>query len=321
MSFARRIGVALAIVGAVAPLAAATAQRSSPGYTYRLRMTSRVTRPNGRTTDYVVMSGHALVTEKAGRLDVDDASWQGGGIVLRDSYILYDSTSMTIVQTRGRQLVRLALANLEHDLSGTSVPGTVVKISDAAVNIEKLGAGEPILGMATTRYRITQDYKVAAKTTLAMRNSTEHLVEDVWMADEQKRLANPFARLLRAGPGSGDSELLTRTADARSRMGRGVPLRTVTSNTSTSNRNEVTQTVTTMEVTDLHAETIDDDILAAPTDYQVVAVSELAWPATTAQRAQAGQPAKVSRPDGTGAAAAEAKGDLVKILHGMGRRP
>ena len=321
MSIVRRIGVALAIAGSVIPLAAATAQRSSPGYTYRLTTTGRVTRPDGRTTDYIVMSGRALVTEKAGRLDVDGASRQGGGIAHKDSYILYDATSMTIVQPRDRQMVRLALENLERNLAGGGIPGTSIQISDVAVAFEKLGAGEPLLGMATTKYRITQDYKITAKMPLRSRNSSEHIVQDVWMADEQKGLVNPFARLFGAGPGSGYSELLTKTAEAQSRMGRGIPLRTVTTNTSTSGRNDVTQSVTTMEVTDLHAENIDDDILAAPTDYQVVQVGELAEAPAAREGAQSRQPAKVARPAGADNSAAEAKGDLVKILHGMGRRP
>jgi hypothetical protein len=323
MSIARRIGVALAIAGSVVPLAAASSQRASPGYTYRLRTTGRVTEPNGRTTDYVIMSGRALVSEKGGRLDVDEASPKRGAMAVKDSYILYDSTSMTVVSPKNRQIVRLSLDTLERELWAASVPGTRVTISDVAVNLEKLGAGEPMLGRATTRYRITQDFKVAATMAPVSRSSTEHIVQDFWMADEQKGLANPFARLgvFRAGPASGFGELLTRTAEARSSMGRGVPLKTVTTNTSTSNRNGVTQTVTTMEVTDLQAENVDDDILVAPTDYQAVVVSELARTAQNSQGAQPGEPAKVARPAATDNAAAEAKQGLVKTLHGMGRRP
>ena len=143
------------------------------------------------------------------------------------------------------------------------------------------------------------------------------------MADEQKGLANPFARLAppRAGPGSG--ELLTKTGEAQRGMGRGIPLRTITTSTSTSNRNEVTQTVTTMEVTGLQAERVDDDILAAPSDYQLAGLSEL--PRIASQGPQAGEPAKAgksgAKPAATGNAAAEAKDGFVKILHGMGRRP
>ena len=219
-------------------------------------------------------------------------------------------------------MVRLSLANLERDLAGGGIPGTFVKISDVAVTFEKLGAGEQIIGRATTKYRITQDYKVAATMPLGRsRNSTEHIVQEFWVADEQKGLANPFARLSRSGPGSGFSEIVTKTAEARSTMGRGIPLRIVTTNTSTSSTSAVTQTVTTMEITDLQSENVDDDILAAPTDYQVVQVSELAGTAPSSQAAKAGQPAKGARPAGSDNSAAEAKGDFVKIRHGMGRRP
>jgi hypothetical protein len=231
---------------------------------------------------------------------------------------------MTIVAPRDRQMVRLSRANLERELTGASIPGTVVKISDVAVAFDTLGLGDPMLGMKTTRYRLTEDYKVAAVGPLMQkRNSTEHIVQELWIADEREGLANPFARLsrFRTGPASGFDEVRAKSAEARSRMGPGVPLKTVTTNTATSNGNEVTRTVTTMEISDLQKENVDDDILVAPTDYQVVAVSGLANTAPNAQGARTGQPAKVSRPAATGDAAAAAKGDFVKTLHGMGRRP
>jgi len=324
MSIARRIGVALAIAGFVLPLAAASSQRASAGYSYRLRTYGRVTEPNGRATDYIIMYGRALVSEKGGRLDIDEASPKRGAMAVKDNYILFDSSSMTIVAPRDRQMVRLSLDNLDRGLSGVSIPGTFVKISDVAFNFEKLGAGEPMLGRTTTKYRITQDYKVAATMPLGRsRNSTEHIVQEFWMADEQKGLANPFARLSRSGPGSGFGEIVTKTAEARNAMGRGIPLRIVTTNTSTSDRKELTETVSIMDVTDLQAENVDDDILVAPTDYQVVAMSSLTGTAPNSQAAQAGRPAKAARsaPATPDNAAADAKGDLVKILHGMGRRP
>ena len=324
MSLARRTAVALTVAVLVATPATATSQRSSPGYSYRLRITGRTTEPDGRTTDYVVMSGRALVTAQAGRLDIDDASMKRGAISGKDSYILYDSASMTIVAPRDRQMVRLSLEHLERDLTGASIPGTVVKISDVAVAFDTLGAGEPMLGLRTTRYRLTQDYTVAAVGPLMKkRNSTEHIVQELWIADEQKGLANPFGRLglFRTGPGSGSSDVMTKTAEARSRMGRGIPLKTVTTNTSTSNRDEVTRTVTTMEIVDLQKENVDDDILVAPVDYEVVTVGALANTTPNALGTRTGQPAKVSRPAATDDAAAAAKGDFVKTLHGMGRRP
>lgn len=195
-----------------------------------------------------------------------------------------------------------------------------VTISDVSSNVEELGPGEPIFGMTTTKRRITQDYKVAAKGASTTRNSTERVVQDVWMADAPKGFANPFARLrhLSADPDGRYRDVMAHAADGRRTGDRGL-LKSVTTNTSTSSRNEVTQTVTTVEVADLQAENIDDDILVAPTDYQVVAVSELTRTAPNGTRA--GERAKAANPAATGNAAADAKQDMVKLLHGMGRRP
>ena len=142
------------------------------------------------------------------------------------------------------------------------------------------------------------------------------------MADEKKALANPFARLIQfpVGTGSGFDELSTKTEEARKSIGRGVPLEIVITRTSTSSRNEVTRTLTTMEVSALAPENVDDDILVGPADYQLVAVNDLARSAPSSQRAQAGN-AKGARPAPTGDAAGAAKGEFVKTLHGMGRRP
>jgi hypothetical protein len=322
MSIARRIGIALAIAGSVVTPATASSQRASPGYSYRLRLTGRVTEPNGRTTDYVVMSGRALVTANAGRLDIDEAAWKRGAIAEKDDHILYDSASMTIVSPRFRQVARLSLGDPGREALPARAPNARATISDVTVNLEKLGAGEPMLGMATTRYRLTQDYEVAATGAVQKRSSTEHVVQELRIADERQALANPFARLIQlpVGAGSGFDELSTKTAEALRSMGRGAPLEMVVTSTSTSSRNEVTRTVTTMEVSALQPENIDDDILVAPTDYQVVAPTDLARTAPSSQRPQAGN-AKAARPAATGDAASAAKGEFVKTLHGMGRRP
>jgi len=322
MSIARRIGVALTLAGSVVPLTRASAQRTSPGYTFRLDMIGRVTDPSGRTTDYVIMSGHALVTEKAGRLDIDQASPNRGAVALKDMHVLYDSTSMTVVSPRSQQIVLLPLANLEQELSAARAPDTHVDISDTTVNVEALGTGEPISGMATTKYRVTQNYKVATKLASTTRNGTERIVQDFWMTDAPKHFVNPFVRLqhLGASPNGGYRDVIARAASDRVKD-RGIALKTVTTITSTSSRNEVMQTIIVVQVSELQAENIDDDILVAPTDYQVVALSDLPRTAPNAQGARAGQPAKVAKPAATDNAAAEAKGEFVKTLHGMGRRP
>jgi len=346
MSLAHRIGVALAIAGSGLTLAASAPRVYSPGYTYRLKIDGRVIEKNGKPKSFVVISGHATVSEKGGRLDVDEASKEQGAAADKGAYFLYDPTSMMIVSPTDKQILKISFEDLDQGISApaSNVPSARMSISDVVVSVEELGPGAPMFGMSTKKYQITSDYELAS----ADRSSTEHVVRDVWVADEKKGLANPFVRMgqLRTAAGSSSGELLKKTAEAERTMGRGIVLRTVTSTTSMLSRTEVTQSVTTMEVTDLQPAEIDDALLTTPADYQLTDISAQRKAAIAAQveqarasqleetkAAQAAAAAKPASPptakaapkaapkDVSTDAAAEAKQGFVKTLHGMGRRP
>jgi hypothetical protein len=349
MKLARRSGIALAIAGSALTLAATAPHVLSPGYTYRLKISGQVTEPNGKTKDYVVMSGKAMVNANGGRLDIEDASKERGAMTEKGGYILYDPTAMMIVSPKDKQILRFGVDDMEKGMAALSanMPGMNIKISDIAVNFEKLGPGEPLLGMATTRYRITQDYKIAMKIAFMNRSSTEHMVQEYWMADQKKGFANPFGRMgaMRPVGGGAFAELISKTSEATARMGKGIALKTVTTTTSTNNKNEVTTGVSTMEITDLQAGNVDDALLKPPADYKVVdlgeqtkALGKQLEEAKAAQAAQDGQPqgqadASAAVPDSTPsmkAAAAEAAKEAAKqkagekIRKGLGgllRRP
>jgi hypothetical protein len=338
MRFVRRSGVALALVASAVTLAAAP-RVLSPGYTYRMRITGQVTEPNGKTRDFVVMSGRAMVTAKAGRLDIEEASKERGAMAEKGGYILYDPTSMMIVNPKEKQILKFTMADMEKGMNAlaANMPGMRISITDVAVGFEKLGAAEPILGMATTRYRITQDYKLAVKMAFMNRNSTEHIVQDYWMAEQKSGFANPFARMgsMRPVGGGAFAELMTKSAEATAKMGNGIPVKTVTSSTSVNDKAEKTQSVSTMEVTELAAGNVDDALLVPPADYQVMdmgeqmkAMSAQAEQAKAAPAAEAPQEADTAASgksvvkDAAAEAAKEAaKQGIRKGLGGLMRRP
>jgi hypothetical protein len=342
MTLIRRSGVALAIAGSVLTLAAAAPRAFSPGYTYRMRISGQITEPNGKTKDYVAMSGRAMVTSKGGRLDIEEASKERGAMADKGGYILYDPTSMMIVSPKDKQILKFTFEDLEKGMGAlaANVPGMRIAITDVAVNFEKLGAGESILGMATTKYRVTQDYKIAMKVAFMNRNSTEHIVQDYWMADQKAGFANPFARMgsMRPVGGGAFAELINKSAEATAKMGKGIPIKTVTTSTSTSDKGEKTTNVSTMEVTELKSGNVDDALLVAPTDYQVMDMGAqtkaMAAQMEQARAAQAGQPAEGAQQPDTAASGKgvvkEAAGEAVKEaakqglrkgLGGMLRRP
>jgi hypothetical protein len=348
MKIARRSGLALAIAGSALSLAAATPRVFSPGYTYRMKIDSHVTEPDGKTKDYVVMSGRAMVSAKGGRLDIEEASRENGALGEKGGYILYDPTSMMIVSTKEKQVMRIGFEDMEKGMGNlaANVPGMRITVTDVNVGVEKLGAGEPLLGMATQRYRVTQDYKIAIKVAFMNRSSTEHIVQEYWMTEPKNGLANPFSRMgaMRLG-GGGFDELMTKTAEATRSMGKGMPLKTVTTSVSTNSKNEKTESVSTMLVTELHSGDVDDAMLKAPADYAVVdmgaqmkAMGAQMNQAKAAQAAQAGQaqgdaagqPAAADSTPGMKAAAIEAakeaakQGAAEKVKKGLGgflRRP
>jgi len=307
MTLTRRSGIALAVAGSVLTLAAAAPRAFSPGYTYRMRISGQVTDANGKTKDYVALSGRAMVTSKAGRLDIDEASKERGAMADKGGYILYDPTSMMIVSPKDRQILKFTFEDLEQGMSAlaANVPGMRIAVTDVAVNFEKLGPGEPLLGMSTTKFRVTQDYKLAMKVAFVNRNSSEHIVQEYWMADQKSGFANPFARMggMRPGGGGAFAELMTKTAEATAKMGNGIPVKTITTTTSTNDKGEKTTNVATMEVTELKAGNVDDALLVAPSDYQVTDIGAQTKAmaeqnrAAHAQAAQSGQPAAAAPAD------------------------
>jgi len=299
MTHARRSVVALAVAGSALTLAAAVPRVLSPGYTYRMRISGQTTDPSGKAKDYVVMSGRATVTSQNGRLDIDEASRERGAMVEQGGYLLYDPTSMMIVSPKDKQILKFTFEDLEQGMSAlaASAPGLRVTISDVAVKFEKLGPGEPLLGMSTSKYRITQDYKIAMKVAFMNRNSAEHIVQDYWMADAKSGFANPFARMGSVRPlgGSAFAELMSKTTDAMSKMGKGIPVKTFTTSTSTSDKGEQTTNVATMEVTELKSGNVDDALFVPPADYQVMDMGAqtraMSVQAEQARATQASQPA------------------------------
>lgn len=344
MLLTRRSRIVLAIAGSTLTLAAAAPRALSPGYTYRLKMTSHVTEPNGKTSESVVMSGEAKVNANGGRLDIEESSREKGAMVEKGGYILYDATSMMLVSPRDKQVIRFGFDDLGKGMAQlTNVPGMKIQVTDVKVGFEKLGAGEPMLGMATTRYRLTQEYRLAVKVAFMNRSSTERVEQEYWMADQKHGLANPFSKMggaMKLG-GGGFDELINKTTEASKQLGKGIALKTVTTTVSTSSKNEKTLSVGTMLITDLKAGNVDDALLRAPSDYTVTDMGEQfkamgaqmdqARAAQAAEAAQAGAPNAV--PDSTPSmkeaaadaaknAAKQAAGEKLKRgLGGMLRRP
>jgi hypothetical protein len=308
-------------------LATSATRETSNGYTYRIRIDAHVTAPGGTAHDELLLAGHATADGTRARLDVDSAARESGLSAADGAYVLVDSGAVLVVSPKERRILRYAFADLDRGAAAlvANAPGTTTAIGDVAVELEPLGAGQPMLGLPTTRWRLTQDFMIQTASGLVAHDATDHVVAEYAIAAETPGLANPFARFGRLALAGGEfAALASRTADATARMGRGAPLQIVATTTSTDDRNQVTTTVRTMRVTDLAPATVDDARFASPPDYQVLDVGVRARAASAqsaaANRATHTQPANTPA---SGGAARTAKEGMKGALRGgfRGLRP
>jgi hypothetical protein len=336
MPLAARSCLACTIVALFA-LAAAPPHDPSAGFTYRLRLDEHVTASDGTTRDELLLSGRATTDGARARLDVDSAARESGLGAADGEYVLADSTALLIVAPNERRTLRYAFADLDRGMAAlaANAPGTRTAIGDVAVKLEPLGAGEPLLGIATTRWRLTQDYMIETVSGLIAHDATAHVVAEYTIAAGKPGLANPFVRFGQLALAAGEfGALASRTADAIAHMGHGVPLEIVATTTSTDERNAVTTTVRTMRLSELATAAVDDVRLEPPADYQLVDVGARARAAnarsaqaTASSRAPAAKPG--SKPASDGASTDDAaraakegfKGALRGGFGGLRRRP
>jgi hypothetical protein len=292
---------------------AATTHRFSPGWTYRLTVTSRAAAP-ADTSAVVVLSGRASVTAAGARLDVDESSRALGAIADAGAYVLADSDAMMVVSNRTQRILRFAAEDVERGTAALAFDtlGLHAALSGVVVHVDSLGAGEPVAGIPTRRWRITQDYTLELRGTGGPGITTEHVVREIWLGEPRAGLANPFASVAdaRAGGDGAYAALADATDDAARRLGRGVPLRVVTTATSTGGAHPATTTVTTLEVSDLAAADVDVNRLAAPPEFAATDVGPQAKTvAARMARAEAAQEeAAVRASRGAGAPARAARG-------------
>ena len=131
-----------------------------------------------------------MVSERGGRLDVEEAARGQGRDGRKGGYVLYDphGDDDRVAEGEADHQVQLR-GHGEGWRHSANVPGMRITISDVAVNFEKPVLRVPLLGMSTTRYRIT-DYKIAMKVAIVEPEQHGAHRSEYWMAI--RRSASPI---------------------------------------------------------------------------------------------------------------------------------
>ncbi|MEP6781421.1 MAG: hypothetical protein ABJC26_16105 [Gemmatimonadaceae bacterium] len=244
----------------------ATAHATAQGYSYDVSTSG--TDPRNNTT--VVMSAsHGRWTKGFTRIDIVSSPARTGMMGAGTYMISVAGTGITtFVDPTKKQYYEMnakELASQSAEMQSAVSSVAKIEIVDAHADMEELGAGEPIEGYATLKYRLTQSYTMRM-TVLGRANDTkEHSVSEIWVAPELSADLNPNSRP--AAATNGMMQALTEAvAKAYAKVKPGVMLRMI--NTSAAGEGAKARNhTTTMTVSNFKRESFASSLFQVPTGY------------------------------------------------------
>ncbi len=239
--------------------AASLPAQGLPGYRYRFEMTEE----GGKR-----VTGRTEVAGSRARIDLDRDDSSGDYLLLSN-----DGHTVTIVHTARREYSVVDDTTFQR-IVGTAlraVPFLSIRVGDAQVDTERLGAGEPLLGHPTERYRLTQDFTVSVGA-MGVHGTTVHqrVVTEYWVASDLALPHNPliaFVSQLETALAQTDRRFAHRTEEALRPLVRSTALRVVVHAESRDEDGKVERKTRTLALTALERSTVDAARLAVPAGY------------------------------------------------------
>lgn len=262
----RHARVGLNIAALVATVAGGQAI-GAQGLTYDMRMTG-TRESGGRTTPaQTVMTAHGQFSGGNSRMDIDQ-TMMPGGMMGKGTYIIVRSNSRTelIVDPEKRTYIEMnpdSMAKFASAAQGALGGMVKSEMTDVSADVQPLGPGETIQGYATMRYRLTTGYTMTTSIMGRTNHATVRSTTDMWIAPKLAGLFNPMAR--GAQPGGGTSAYADKVAEAYARIGKGVPIKTVTQSVTTGDHGS--SSTSTMELLNIRTGAISPSVFEVPSDY------------------------------------------------------
>jgi uncharacterized protein DUF4412 len=260
-----------ALIGGIllcAPLWGATSQAAgAQGLTYEMKMTLHQAGSTSAADAAPVMAGRGQFSGGNSRMDMD-ASLMPLGIMGKGTYVIVKSGSPIewIVDPAKQQYFEInvdSMARFASNAQGALGGIVKTKTSDVTADLKALGPGETIQGYATMKYRLTYSATSTVSVLGRTQTSSNTTTSDIWVAPQLAGLFNPAPR-----PGSqmgGNSEAAQKFAAAYAKIGKGVPIRTV-SQTQAAGDHAPSMTMT-MELLNIKRSQVDPSVFEIPAGY------------------------------------------------------
>ena len=213
----------LAAVAALGAVAAAPGAAAAQDYSYAFRVTP---------SDGEPFAGSVRVAGGRARIDAEGL---GGRRESGDYLLLHDGgRTVTVVNPRERTYSVTDARSFERIVATAMRAVNVAvsaKLDDVRVVAGPVGAGDTIAGYPTRRYRLTQEY-AATVGVMGFAGAPEYhvVMTDFWVAPGLELMRNPLVEMLATSEtalAQADRAFVERSAAARDRLFRGMPLRLI----------------------------------------------------------------------------------------------
>lgn len=259
-------------IAALAFIAATPRTPAIQGWTFTWKVTAEATegqRVERRTPPTMKVS---LIPGKA-RMDFVDNPPPGQK---RGTFMLLDAEqgTLTVVSPEDKSAIIMEPAALGGALSAVGQTKLVrMEVSGANTSVEKVGAGEKILGHATTKYLITRDHQMSVSVLGRHSKTTHHSVTEAWYSNDQflgeDKAFEAWTKNFTGSLGGFSGDAFKTLMEADQKVPKGIILKQTMKSTDTDDKGKVTETSFGMEMQELAKTSLDASLFTIPSDYQV----------------------------------------------------
>ncbi len=254
-------------VAALIAVAGGSRSAQAQGLTYDMRMTAARDGGGHASPAQTLMTAHGQFSGGNSRMDIDQ-TMMPGGMMGKGTYIIVrrDSRTELIVDPEKKSYMEInpdSMARFAAAAQGALGGMVKSEMTDVSADVQQLGPGEVIQGYATMKYRMTTGYTMTTSVMGRTSRTTEHATTDMWIAPKLAGLFNPMAR--GAQPAAGTSAFADKMAAAYSRIGAGVPIKTVTQTVTTGDHGSTS--TSTMELLNIKTGAISPSVFEVPPGY------------------------------------------------------
>jgi hypothetical protein len=261
------------------------------GLSYDMSTTATGPDRTGVVATRNMMSAHGQFASGNSRIDVTQ-SMSPGGMMSQGTYMITNGSkgTVTTVDPAKHQYTVIDIAELgktANDMQAALGGVAKIEIANVKVDVQDLGAGEPLDGYTTYKYRLTQSYTMNIVVMGRTMSTPTLSVSDVWVAPQLDGLMDPTARPPSAAASGPMAEVTKQLTLAYGKMRKGLMLKRVSTMDSGEGARKHTTTMTTT-ITNVKKSAISPSVFEVPSGYAKVELMDAV--ATQAAAGKHGKP-------------------------------